>query len=213
MVLLTFHVHDTALFLDFHLERINVRVQDKKIFTQTKGHMQVRVYLHSLTLKIVDNRLSDLLEISKERCSLHSCILPNIIENNIMEFEAKCFLLKYTGSFAPADFSGAAFTCAHFQNIAKISSLCEFDYISEGIPSLMRFWLVMTQVLRIWFIRNFARYKKMDKPRTRCTQDQLYPHLSGTPNTLFTTKLNGRQQSKTANVICRTGKIKFLIQF
>ena len=58
--------------------------------------------------------------------------MPNIIENNIMEFEAKCFLLKYTGSFAPADFSGAAFTCAHFQNIAKISSLCEFDYISEG---------------------------------------------------------------------------------
>ena len=135
--------------------------------------MQVRAYLHTLTLKIVDNRLSDLLEISKERCSLHSCTLPNIIENNIMEFKAKCFLLKYSGSLAPADFIGTAFTCAHFQKIAKISSLCDFDYISEGIPSLMRFWLVMTQVLRIWFIRTFARHKKKHKPRTRCTFTSL----------------------------------------
>ena len=50
----------------------------------------------------------------------------------------------YTGSLAPAVFSGAVFTCAHFQKIVQISSLCNFHYISEGIPSLMRFWLLMT---------------------------------------------------------------------
>ena len=59
-------------------------------------------------------------------------------------------------SLAPAGFSGA-----HFKAIAQISSLCNFHYINEGIPSLMRFWLVMTQVLRIWFMRFFARPNKM----------------------------------------------------
>ena len=51
---------------------------------------------------------------------------------------------QYTRSLAPADFSGAVFTCLHFQIIAQISSLCDFHYTSEGIPSLMRFWLVIT---------------------------------------------------------------------
>ena len=37
----------------------------------------------------------------------------------------------YTGSLAPTDFGGAVFTCAHFQKIAQISSLCNFHYISE----------------------------------------------------------------------------------
>ena len=46
---------------------------------------------------------------------------------------------SYTGSLAHGDFSGAFFTCAHFQKIAQISSLCHFHYISEGIPSLMHF--------------------------------------------------------------------------
>ena len=50
----------------------------------------------------------------------------------------------YTGSLDPADFGGAVFTCGHFQKIAQISSLCDFHYISEGIPSLMRFGLLMT---------------------------------------------------------------------
>ena len=44
----------------------------------------------------------------------------------------------------PEDFSGAVFTCAHSQEIAQISRLSNFQYISEGIPSLMRFWLLMT---------------------------------------------------------------------
>ena len=48
----------------------------------------------------------------------------------------------YTGSLAPANFSGAVFTCAHFQKIALISSLCNFNYISEGIPSNLCFCLV-----------------------------------------------------------------------
>ena len=47
--------------------------------------------------------------------------------------------IGYTRSLAPADFSGAVFTCAHFQKVAQISSLCDFHYITEGIPSLMRF--------------------------------------------------------------------------
>ena len=52
--------------------------------------------------------------------------------------------MMYTGSLTPADFSGAVFACAHFQKIAQISSLCDFHYISEGISSLMHFWLLMT---------------------------------------------------------------------
>ena len=54
------------------------------------------------------------------------------------------FKPNYTGSLAPADFSGAVLTCAHLKNIAQRSSLCNFQYISEGIPSLTRFWLLMT---------------------------------------------------------------------
>ena len=49
--------------------------------------------------------------------------------------------MYYTGSLAPADFSGAVFTHADFQKIAPISSLSDFHYVSEGIPSLMRFWV------------------------------------------------------------------------
>ena len=35
------------------------------------------------------------------------------------------FFPIYIRSLAPADFSGAVFTCAHFQKIAQISSLCD----------------------------------------------------------------------------------------
>ena len=42
------------------------------------------------------------------------------------------FEINYTGSLAPADFSGAVFTCAHFQKVAQISSLCDLHYISQG---------------------------------------------------------------------------------
>ena len=48
-------------------------------------------------------------------------------------------------SLAPADFSGAVCTGAHFQKVAQISSLCDFQYITEGIPSIMRFRLLMTK--------------------------------------------------------------------
>ena len=41
-------------------------------------------------------------------------------------------------SLAPLDFSGSVFTCADFQKIAQISSLCDVHYISEEITSLMR---------------------------------------------------------------------------
>ena len=52
--------------------------------------------------------------------------------------------LNFTKSLTPADFSGAVFTCAHFQKVDQISSLFDFHYITEGILSLMRFWLLMT---------------------------------------------------------------------
>ena len=42
---------------------------------------------------------------------------------------------KYTRFLAHADFSGAVFTEAHFLKMAQISTLCDFHYISEGIPS------------------------------------------------------------------------------
>ena len=50
----------------------------------------------------------------------------------------------YAGSLAPVNSSVAVFTHAHFQRIAQISSLCNFHSISEGISSLMRFWLLLT---------------------------------------------------------------------
>ena len=60
-------------------------------------------------------------------------------------------VIGYTRSLAPEDFTSAVFTsahfqkiaqiCANFQKIAQISILCNFHYIREGIPSLMRFWL------------------------------------------------------------------------
>ena len=34
---------------------------------------------------------------------------------------------------------------SHFQKLAQISSLCDFHYISEGIPSPLRFWLLLTK--------------------------------------------------------------------
>ena len=40
----------------------------------------------------------------------------------------------------PADFKGADFTCAHFQKQPKYPAYAIFTTLSEGIPSLMRFW-------------------------------------------------------------------------
>ena len=51
---------------------------------------------------------------------------------------------SYTGSLAPADFSGAVFIHMHFQKVVQISSLCYFHDVREGIPSLVHFWLLLT---------------------------------------------------------------------
>ena len=64
-------------------------------------------------------------------CAVSSRVFTNITKR-----------IKCNGSLASADFSGAVFTFAHFQQIAQISSLRNFHYISEGIPSLMGFWLL-----------------------------------------------------------------------
>ena len=50
---------------------------------------------------------------------------------------------------ASADFSGADFTHAYFQKIAKNPACAILHYSSEGIPSLIRFWLLMTSLMRI----------------------------------------------------------------
>ena len=52
------------------------------------------------------------------------------------------FLGTYPWSLAPADYTGAFFTSAHFQKIAHISSLCDFHYINEGISSLGLYWCI-----------------------------------------------------------------------
>ena len=70
----------------------------------------------------------------------------------------------YTGSLASADFSGAVFTCAHFQRIAQISSLCNFHYISEGIPSLMHFGYVWLNCCRFGSCRFLPDLKKPNEP-------------------------------------------------
>ena len=78
------------------------------------------------------------------------------------------------------DFSGAVFTRAHFQKLAQISILYDFHYIGKGIPSLVRFWLLITLVMQIWLMRIFARQEKTHEPRTRCI------HLANTWQKFFT---------------------------
>ena len=47
------------------------------------------------------------------------------------------YMVAYTGSLAPVDFSDAVFNHVNFQKITQISSLCSFYYISDKIPSLL----------------------------------------------------------------------------
>ena len=53
------------------------------------------------------------------------------VENVLKIFMLPCTNTAYTGSLAPAVFSGAVFTHAHFWKIAQISSLFDF-HLSEG---------------------------------------------------------------------------------
>ena len=76
----------------------------------------------------------------------------------------------FKGSFAPADFSAVVLTCVHFQKIAQTYSLCNFWYISEGIPSLMCFWLVNDLGVPDLVHADFCQtQKKKHEPRTWCT--------------------------------------------
>ena len=93
------------------------------------------------------------------------CFLSRGIAQKVFPMLKNCFHI-YTRSLVPADFSGAVFTHAHFQKIAQICSLCYFHYIGEGIALFIHFWLLITSVLRIWFMRTFPRPKKMQEPRT-----------------------------------------------
>ena len=46
-------------------------------------------------------------------------------------WDRQWLLRKEPGSLVPAYFSGAVFTCAHFQKIVQISSLCVFGYQAD----------------------------------------------------------------------------------
>ena len=48
-------------------------------------------------------------------------IIPLKKNYSALSMESRKFRLLGTGSLAPANFSGAVFTCAHFQKIAQIS--------------------------------------------------------------------------------------------
>ena len=50
----------------------------------------------------------------------------HISYSTIVAAGLKPLLLIGTGSLAPVNFSGAVFTCAYFQKIAQISSVCGF---------------------------------------------------------------------------------------
>ena len=60
-------------------------------------------------------------------------------------------------------------TTPHFQKIPLIFSLCNFHYKSEGIPSLICFWWLMTSVLQVLVHVHFPRSKK-----TAHAKDQVY---------------------------------------
>ena len=66
----------------------------------------------------------------------------------------------YTGSLALADFSGAFFTHAHFQKIGQIASLCDFHYISEGIPFTHAFWVTNDLSAADLFPADFRQTQK-----------------------------------------------------
>ena len=76
--------------------------------------------------------------------------------------------IYYTWSLAPADFSGAVFTCAHFQRIAQIFSLCDFHYISKIIPSLMHFGYYWPKCCGFGSCIFLPDLKKKHEPRTGC---------------------------------------------
>ena len=70
------------------------------------------------------------------------------------------WVIYYTPGPWLLQISVVCFSLAQFQKIAQISSLCNFYY--------MRFGLLMTWVLRIWFLGIFASRKKTHEPRTWC---------------------------------------------
>ena len=82
------------------------------------------LWKHKLQLgKIGQNTATLCMYIHSTHHMIHTTGCISVIFGRFWSFH------MYTGSFAPADFSGAVFTCAHFQKIAQISSLCDFQYI------------------------------------------------------------------------------------
>ena len=84
------------------------------------------------------------------------CLLKYILNNNLIFF---CISISLSCTISCSSIimslykntyknklctPGVVFTHAYFQKIAQISRLCDFHYISEGIPSLICFWLLMT---------------------------------------------------------------------
>ena len=97
----------------------------------------------------------------------------------------------YTISLAPADFSGAVFTCAHFKKLPLIFLLHKWR------NSFTHAFLVTNgHVLGIWLLRIYARPKK-----TRAN-DQVYRALTSVQIDRFhqnSTKLTRTQKMRMFN--------------
>ena len=62
----------------------------------------------------------------------------------------------------------------HMNQIHSPQVISNQKRMSEGITLFMHFWLLITSMLRIWFMRIFAGPKKTHEPRTRCTIPSFY---------------------------------------
>ena len=93
----------------------------------------------------------------------------------------------YTGSLAPANFSGAVFTCEHFQKSSNMFGSCNFPYRNSFTPThFCILWLLMTSLMYIWFIHIFARPKKprnwktnkISSPNRQLSKQGIWPYSS-----------------------------------
>ena len=73
--------------------------------------------------------------------------------------------LVYNGSLDPL--RSAVFNSCAFSKNSQNSQLMQFSlHKGRNSFSLMRFWLLMTSLLRTWLMLIFARPTKMQEPRT-----------------------------------------------
>ena len=96
-----------------------------------------------------------------------TCIFAYLFTSYLNNFKLSLFKLRSLQVLGSCGFQWCSFHLCEFQKVANISGLRDFHYITEGISSLMRFWLLMTLVLRISSMRIFARPKKDARAKDR----------------------------------------------